>query len=391
MSVRKKDKIKVLQVLEATTGGTRRHLLDLVRELDPGRFEVSIVCATGRDPEFIKDIQYMRDAGHRVDVLPMVRPIRPFNDLRNLFRICGILRENPVDIVHTHSAKAGILGRTAAKLVGGLKIVHTPHHFPFDMEVNRYARQFYFRIEKIAGRVTDRIVCVCKRERESALKRRLAPPEKLVVIENGIHAEEAKAAPRTIQRRRRELDLEPEHIAIGVVGRFTRQKGQIFLLDAAPEILRRVPNAYFIFIGGGEDYPQLVQRAAHNDVSDRCRFVEQRLDIAAFYGALDLLVMPSLWEGLPYTLLETMAAGTPVAAFETGGIMDVIRHNHNGLLVPRKDTEALADTVCRAALDQNLRDDLAAAARETVGQNHDIAQMITETEQMYEELAVWRT
>lgn len=235
--------------------------------------------------------------------------------------------------------------------------------------------------------MTNRIVCVCKRERESALKRRLAPPAKLVVIENGINAAEARAEPEAIQRQRQELDLEPENIAIGMVGRFTRQKGQIFLLDAAPEILRRVPTAYFIFIGGGEDYRQLVQRAAHNGVSERCRFVEQRLDIATFYGALDLLVMPSLWEGLPYTLLETMAAGTPVVAFETGGIMDVIRHSHDGLLVPRKNTEALTDAVCQAALDQHLRDDLAAAARETVSKNYDIAQMITETEQIYKELA----
>ena len=182
---------------------------------------------------------------------------------------------------------------------------------------------------------------------------------------------------------RRELNLTPDNLLVGVIGRFCKQKGQCYLIDAIPEIRRRVPEAVFLFIGGGEDRDALMRCADQRGIADACRFIEHQEDINVFHRALDLLVMPSLWEGLPYTLLESMAAGTPVAAFETGGITDVIDNRQNGLLAPRKDTAALAEAVCTALTDPELRRRLASNARRTVAEHYHLDDMIADIEQLY--------
>jgi len=378
-----KSGIKVVEILEATTGGTRRHLFDLVMNLDPARFALSIVCATRRDPAFQADLAAFRDRGLPVTVVPMVRELRPWADLSAWRQIRRYLIEKRPEVVHTHSSKAGFVGRLAARSARIPFVVHTPHHFAFDMEIGGLRRAFYLQLERWAARYTDRFICVCPAEKAAALRRRLAVPDKFTVIENGIGPTATAPDPAAVERWRREIGLPPNAPLIGAVGRLTRQKGHADLLRAMPAVLCRFPNARLVLAGDGELHRALVTLAAALDLSRNVIFAGQREDVLPLYPLLDVLAMPSLWEGLPYTLLEGMAAGRAIVASAVGGVPDVLRQGESGFLVPPHAPAALAEAVCGLLADAELRNRLGVNARKVVAQQCRLEEMVARTAAVY--------
>lgn len=381
------DRIRVLHILEATTGGTRRHLLDVVLNLDAGRFDASVLCATRRDPAFGDDINAMRDHGIDVSVVPMVREIRPFADWRALRRIARRLRGARYDIVHTHSSKAGMLGRLAARRAGVPVIVHTPHAFAFQMNVGAPRRWLYAALERGAARLSDRIICVCPSERAAALRRRIAPPERLTVIENAIDADAVAGQQAALDRDglRSSFGFAPHDIVLGTAARFTRQKGHAVLVEAAARLPDALPFR-LLLAGAGEKKDAIEAMIGRRNLSGVCRVVESLDDTAPFYAAIDVFVLPSLWEGLPYTLLDAMAVGKPIVASNCGGISDTLVDGQTGLLVKPGDPAALGAALGRLMADAGLREGLGAAARRAVQRRDALKQMIEKLEQLYQEL-----
>ena len=378
-----KSGIKVVEILEATTGGTRRHLFDLVMNLDPERFAVSILCSARRDPAFQADLLLFRERGIPATVVPMVRDLRPWADLSAWRQIRRHLLERRPDIVHTHSSKAGFVGRLAARSARIPCVVHTPHHFAFDMEIGGLRRAFYLQLERWAARFTNRFICVCPAERASALRRRLAAADKFTVIENGIRP--AAAAPDAVaaERWRHEIGLPPGAPLIGAVGRLTRQKGHEDLLQAMPAVLRRFPAARLLLVGDGELRTALARQAAALEVSRNVIFAGQREDVLPLYPLLEVLAMPSLWEALPYALLEGMAAGRAIVASAVGGMADVLRQGESGLLVPPHAPAALAEAICALLADAELRSRLGVNAKRVVAQHCRLDEMVARTAAVY--------
>ncbi len=374
--------IRVLHVLEATTGGTRRHLRDVALGLDHARCAVSVLCATARDPHFLADLDLLAERGVRVIEVPMVRAIAPWRDLPALWQIRGHLLRGHYDVVHTHSAKGGFLGRLAARQAGIRCVIHTPHVFPFEMQVDHLRRALYRGLERLASHWTDTLVCLYTAQVDAALAAGLRPRRGCVVIPNGIVLPTPTDTSDQVRRLRDELHLTPEQLVIGTVGRFTRQKGHGCLLDAAVRVCRDVPGAVFVLIGDGAARGALEAQARRRGLADRIRFLEARDELAPCYAMFDLFALPSLWEGLPYTLLEAMAAGCPVVATSVGGIPSVVREGVNGVLVPPAKPEPLAAALTALLRDQPRRAALGAAGRQTA-QGYRVEEMVRKLEQLY--------
>jgi len=199
-------RIRVTQVLEATVGGTGKHLRYLATRLDPARFEVSVICSLQRDPAYGEAVQQMRDAGARVEIVPMMRQISPLADWHAYWEIRRLLRRLQPDIVHAHSSKAGFIARLAARAVGVKATLYTPHCFAFQMEANPLQLMTYRRLERIAGKWTTRLIAVSSEERRLALKAGICPEERIVLLPNGLDLHELDdQLPR--EQARRELGI----------------------------------------------------------------------------------------------------------------------------------------------------------------------------------------
>lgn len=382
--------LEVLEILEATTGGTRRHLNDLVEHLDRDRFNVSVICSTKRNRAFLNDVDKMRHNGVEVKVIPMVRAIRPVADLVSFVRILAQMRRRKYDVVHTHSSKAGILGRAAARLAGVPRIVHTPHVFPFQMQVARLRQTWYTRIERVVAGFTDIFICVSRQEKQAALDHRLAPDNKFVVIENGIDiADDAKdeeiVHQRTILRAEHAIDSEAPVVA--TVGRFARQKGHRVLIKAIAKVRAQFPQLKLVLAGGGKETYAIQSQIHHLDIEDATVMLGECDNSMVVNRMADIVVLPSLWEGLPYVLIEAMAAGKAIVASDVGGVGDAIRDNENGLLVPPGDSDALASALVRLLEDPGLCSRLGKNARSTAAAEYRIENMVNRLEQVYESRA----
>jgi glycosyltransferase involved in cell wall biosynthesis len=343
--------LRILQVMECTIGGTRRHIRELASGLAGRGHRVMAVCSAERDPTFREDMACMGDAGVKVVELPLVRPIAPWTDGRHLAFLYRFLRKNPCDLIHTHSSKAGVLGRVASLAAGAAPRVHTPHTFAFSFagEFSPLKRRLYLTIERWLGRRTHRLVNVSESEHREAIDLGIAPPDRMVVVENGINpwpyrwAEppepgaclfgEGKRAPR-----------------LGTVGLLNAAKGHDVLLSAFARLLDRFPDAGLAIVGEGELRGSLEGRIADLGLKDRARLVGYRREVPSLLKELDLFVLPSRWEGMPYVLMEAMAAGVPVVATDVNGSRDIVVHGETGLIVPPGDVDALA-AACALVLD----------------------------------------
>jgi glycosyltransferase involved in cell wall biosynthesis len=376
-------RIRVLQILEATTGGTRRHLVDLARHLDPTRFELHLAVSTRRDPDFLDDLRLLRERGLEATVVPMLRAIRPWHDLPAFLRLRRLIAALRPDIVHTHSSKAGFLGRLAARQVGTPAVVHTPHVFPFQMAVSPALQALYRVLERRAARWADRIACVCEQERREALRLRIAAPDRLVVIPNGVEAPIEPPTPADRLTQRRALGLAPDGLVVGMVARFTRQKGHADLLAALPAVFRREPGARVVLVGDGELRAALERDIAARGFRGQVTIVGAREDAARCYPAFDVTALPSLWEGMPYALLDAMAHGSAIVATTVGGVPEAIKDGQSGLLVPPSAPDRLADALTALLADPALRARLGEAARRTVQKQFRLPEMIRMTAELY--------
>lgn len=376
-----RPRLHVLQILEATTGGTRRHMVDLISHLPADRFRVSLACSTRRDPRFLDDLADMKARGVTVHIVPMRREIRPFSDLAAFVQLRRIIRRGGFDVVHTHSSKAGFLGRLAAASAGVPRIIHTPHTFPFQMDVHGFRRSGYVQLERLAARFTDRLICVCPAQK--ILAQSVIDPARIAVVENGI-ALRPPRDPAERQRHRLAWGVAPDQPLVGVVGRFVPQKGYADVVAAAGLVAELRPDARFALVGDGELKTDIEGRIRSRGLQSRVVIVEGREDAPELMPAFDIVALPSLWEGLPYVLLEAMAAGRAVVATRVGGIPDVIDDGRDGVLVPAREPAALAAAIAKLIDNGERRSMMGVEARDKVVARYGLDRMISRIVALYE-------
>ncbi|GMV79758.1 MAG: glycosyl transferase family 1 [Planctomycetota bacterium] len=360
--------LKLCYVAEATEGGVRKHLRELIDCFaQPGEgFEIHALLGDRGEPGFGAELERWRAAGVRAEVLPeLARALHPNRDWAAYRVLKRRLRHLAPQVVHTHSAKAGFLGRLAAHACGVPRIIHTPHIFPF-LWSGGLASALYLGLERFAAERCHRLICVGAGQREAALRYKVAAEAKLTVIPNGVRLPPLPDRARILAERAK-LGLGPDQLAIGMVARLAPQKGVGTFLKAAQRILNARADAVFVLLGGGPLESEVRSQAqALGLPRDRMRIMGHVEEAEARYPAFDVLALSSLYEGLPYVLLEALAWGVPVVATDVMGSRDVVQHGETGLLVPPQDDAALAVALERLLADAELRKRLGMAGRGTV-------------------------
>jgi glycosyltransferase involved in cell wall biosynthesis len=283
------------------------------------------------------------------------RSVSPSRDALALFELRSLLREIRPEIVHTHSSKAGFLGRLAAKLAGVRRIVHTPHGHVFHGYFSPATTQVFTRLERLAARWTDRIVTLSDAEAGQHLANGIGRAGQFVTIPSGVDLGQVIAAsPKR---------LVAHGPIIGCVARLAPIKGQRYLIEAAPEILRSFPEATIALVGKGETRPALQAQAAALGVADRVVFAGHRDDVASVMSGFDMFVLPSLNEGMGRVLVMAMALGKAIVASAVGGIPELLDSGQAGLLVPPMDAPALAQAIVRLLREPLMAKELGEAGR----------------------------
>jgi glycosyltransferase involved in cell wall biosynthesis len=289
-------------------------------------------------------------------VVPALRrEIHPLRDLCALRALRRLIREERPDIVHTHTSKAGFLGRLAARLEHVPHIVYTPHGHVFGGYFSPAATRVFIGLERLAARWTDRIVTLTDAEAAQHLALGIGRPGQFITIASGVDLDDiASAVP---------VRLAPHGPVIGTVGRLTSIKGHQHLIDAVPEILRRYPAAHVVLVGDGELRQALTERTRRLGVDGRVIFTGYREDIPALIAGMDVFVLPSLNEGMGRVLVMAMALGKPIVATHVGGVPELLGEGEAGLLVPPSNPRALADAIGMLLADPVRAKALAEAGR----------------------------
>jgi glycosyltransferase involved in cell wall biosynthesis len=289
-----------------------------------------------------------------VQVGPLVPQISPRDDLAALKTLTRVLAEGRYDVVHTHSAKGGVIGRVAAARAGVPRIVHTWHGFPFNEFQSWARRRVYIRLERIAAKRTDAFLAIGSETVTTALRLGLATPERIRLSWPAVDVDAYATAAGSRAQARRRLDLPLGVKVVGAIGRLTFQKGPEIFAKA----LARLPDDVFgLWVGGGPMADELDALTAKLGIGERMRWLGHRDDVAEVLPAFDLMAMPSRWEGLPCVLVEAIGAGIPLVATAVPSNQDLVLAGETGMLVPPEDPERLAGAIGA------LLDDPAAAAR----------------------------
>jgi len=383
--------VRVLQVMECTIGGTRRHLRDLAFGLLARGVEVEVACAALRDPAMRRDMAAMAQRGIRVHEIPMVRAISPLKDAVHALRLLGVLLDRGFDVLHTHSSKAGALGRGVGLLASGAARVHTPHTYAASFGGGKGQGGeapgplgLILATERLLGRVTDRLIHVSQDERDEGQRLGVIRPERACVVPNGIDPS-AFAHPQGGPGLREAHRIPAEAPLVGSVGLLNDAKGHDLLLDAVAALPRR--DVHVLLVGHGELEAALRAQAERLGLAPRVHFAGWRDEIGSTHDALDVFVLPSRWEGLSYALLEALAAGLPVISTRVNGSREVLQPGAGepeaGLLVPVGDVGALAAALQQLLDDRALAERLAAAGPRRVAARYTLEHMLDGTLAVY--------
>ena len=353
----------------------------------PG-FEVNLLSGPTIGPEGTMESAFASCPNALTIVPALVRPVHPWKDLRALIALTKIFRSTRPDMVHTHSGKAGVLGRWAAHRAGVPVIVHTIHGPSFGPFQSSVSNAVFGGAERFAGRFTSHFVCVADAMIRQYLAAGIGKPSQYSRIFSGFALEPFLAAKNDPALRAR-LRLEPDDFVIGKIARLFKLKGHDDLVDVAPELVRRCPRVKFLLIGDGA-WRERLQNRVHSVGLDR-HFVFTGLarpeEVPGYVGIMDMLVHLSRREGLARALPQAMAAGRPVVAFDCDGAAEVCLDDQTGFLVRPGDGTALLGRLLQLVGDTGLRNRLGRHGREFVRDRFPVEKMVESLAELYLKLS----
>jgi glycosyltransferase involved in cell wall biosynthesis len=375
------SQIRLLHVVgNSGFGGAARLILRLAQFARNGGWQVDVLTT---NPSFQ---QAVRDYGlGLVDLDVIRRRIRPVWDTAGLFRLRAFLQREPYTIVHTHTSKAGFVGRLAARLAGIPVVVHTAHGFAFHERTPVLEQAVYSSLEFVGSLCCDRIVCVSEFHRQWALKLRICAARKIISIPNGI-------APRIPDPRVSEAELRRSwgvgngEFVILSMGRLAPEKGLEDLIEAAVILQKSGSRFRIVVAGDGPLRDPLSRMVADRGIADRVVFVGYREDVGNLLAACDQVVLPSLREGLSIALLEAMAAGKPIITTTIGSNVEVASQAEMAVLVAPGDPQALSQAILRCLRDPALRSGLGRNAQALFQERYTEDRMLSSYQQLYLEL-----
>lgn len=318
--------------------------------------EVCLITGPGAGPEGTLEGRALQ-RGLDLKLLPeLQRALHPWRDLKCYFSLKRMLREFKPDIVHTHSSKAGILGRRAAYSLG-IPCVHSIHGAAFHFGQPSVLYTAYQVAERIAEPWCQQFITVCDAMAQQYLDAGIGRPEKYSTIYSGMDVDHFLSPSQSRDEVRRTLGLQPAHVVVGKIARLFHLKGHKYLIEAAPDIVERCPNVRFLFVGDGILKDEFQRRIAELNLTKY--FIFAGLippdEVGSYIHAMDVVAHTSVWEGLARVLPQALICGKPIVSYAIDGAPEVCIDNETGFLVPSRAVKELTDAVCKLVDDPELR------------------------------------
>jgi len=362
----------VYLITELNIGGAERALTRAVTRLSNSHYRASVACLYGAGT--------MADEIRAAGIPVIDLGARGKWDLRVAYRLFRLLRGREVQILHSYMFHADVLGRMAGKLARVPVIVSSRRN----VEIGGQIREL---VNRWTANLADRTIAVSDQVREVEIQRSGVDPSKVVTIYNGVDLEDFRGInPTKVKELKRQFSINMGTPVIGTIASLHKRKGHAYLIESLPLILKRFPKAKALLIGDGPLRESIRRKAEDLGLSNSVIFTGIRHDIPELLSALDVFVLPSLWEGMPNVILEAMATGNPVVATHVGGMPEEVEDSVTGLLVPPRDPEALAEAIIALLQDRERAETMGRAGRARVEKYFSVERMVHQTEALYEEL-----
>ena len=389
-------KTRVIHIItRLDKGGSAETTLQVASLLNREKYDIFLVHGLSLESNMgvmeqealIRDLSLAEKKGVRVfTISSLVRRLSLRNDLLAFVSIYRLIKRIKPHIVHTHTSKAGVLGRVAAYLAGVPVIIHTPHGHVFHSYYGYIVTKMIVFVERILSLMTDKITALTERERDEHLECGIASTNKYIIIHSGVTLQQIMNTNIDIEKGKKKLGIPQNSNVIGAVGRLVPVKGHKYLVSAAKKITKEFDNAVFVFVGDGYLESKLERQAESLGIRDNIIFAGWRSDVIDVLDLFDILVLPSLNEGMGKVLIEGMALGKPIVASSVGGIIDLVKNGDNGILVPPRDSDGLSDAILNLIRNKKLAQELGKNGKAKVYPEYDTTVMIRQIEDLYESL-----
>jgi glycosyltransferase involved in cell wall biosynthesis len=389
-------KTRVIHIItRLDKGGSAETTLQVASLLNREKYDIFLVHGLSLESNMgvmeqealIRDLSQAEKKGVRVFAIPsLVRRLSLRNDLLAFVSIYRLIKRIKPHTVHTHTSKAGVLGRFAAYLAGVPIIIHTPHGHVFHSYYGYIVTKMIVFVERIMSLMTDKITALTDKERDEHLERGIASIEKYVIVHSGVMLQHIMNKDIDVETGKKKLGIPQNSNVIGTVGRLVPVKGHKYLVSAAKRVTKEFENTVFVFVGDGYLESILERQAESLGIRKNTIFAGWRSDVIDVLSLFDIFVLPSLNEGMGKVLIEGMALGKPIVASSVGGIIDLVKNDDNGILVPPRDSDALGDAILKLIRNRNMAQELGRNGKAKVYPEYDTTVMIRQIEGLYENL-----
>ncbi|MFA7572219.1 MAG: glycosyltransferase family 4 protein [Lutispora sp.] len=377
---------KVAHVITSLAiGGAQENTIFTYNHHNKEKFKVYLL--SGRSNCFVCEdyINQLKNEENVCFIKTMQNPIHPIKDMIALIEIYKFFKKNKIDIVHTHSSKAGVLGRIAAKLAGVPIIVHTVHGWSFHDRMNIVNKYIYILIEKLCARFTNKIITVTNIDIEKGLAKKIGTKCLYTTIRSGIDFNKLNDA--YIYKTNQLKDIYNGKIIIGTVARISKQKNLLDFIKVAEKMLEKRSDLQYVIIGDGPLRKQLENYINNRKLNDSITLLGQRIDVYNLIQEFDIFLLTSLWEGLPRVIPEAMYCKIPVIANKVDGVAEIIKDGFNGFTTKPHDIHDACSKIELLLNDEKLRERIVKNAFETIYPDFCAHNMVTQIENLYETLS----
>ncbi|MFA5351232.1 MAG: glycosyltransferase family 4 protein [Candidatus Omnitrophota bacterium] len=376
------QKTNILYVItKLELGGAQKQLLELIRGLDKTRFNIFLFTAQKGilmpDALSMNEINVKRSSW-------LERNLNPVKDLFSLVELFIFIKRNKIDIIHTHSSKAGILGRIAGRLAGTKTVMHTVHGWPFHRYQPFLARIIFLWLERIAATCSDKLIVVSQSDLHKGLKYICNNQNKYALMNYGV--ETNLNAEQSYEAVKKELQIKEGDLIVGNISCFKPQKAPLDFLKLAALVKKSHPRVKFVLVGDGILRKKIQSQILHFGLQESVTLTGWRKDIPKLLSNMDILVLTSLWEGMPISVLEAMRCAKPVVATDTGGIREIVVDGYNGFLVKPQDIQSMSEKLSLLLNNKELREKMGCLGQDNLGSKFSLKGMVQANQDLYTSL-----
>jgi len=364
-------------------GGAQLSTLNILSSLPRDKYDVSVITSSRGilSPEFRgleKTMPFFSPF--------LVRPLNPLLDILAFIHIYLIYRCYKFDIVHTHSSKAGMIGRWAARFAGVPLVIHTVHGWSFHEHQPWALKRLYILLERITAKFTTKIICVSKKDIQTGLKYKVAPKNRFVFIKYGIDLSSFKKS-RPLSQKKKELGIRNNDPVVGMISCLKPQKAPIDYIKACTKVYEEMPNVNFLLVGDGILKTRCKKALTATPLNGRFIFAGWRRDVSEILDILDVAVLTSRWEGMPISIIEALCKGCPVVVTDTGSTAELVKDGITGYITQPGLYEEVAEKVVKLLNDPDSFAKMKRKASLSIDDSFDVNRMAREVETLYQDLS----